>query len=104
MASRQELQGISMKQTMIAVPEGHHVSVHPPGQMPGLIPPNMIVHGAPMGAGQIGDPAQAGALQAMNAALPTPQDSPKSGKTKEQPKRKKKEGTKAAKKDNSSGE
>lgn len=94
-----------MAHTMIAVPEGHAVSIHAPGSLqPGHLPLHAVVAPAPLGAGQIGDPAQQGALQAMNAALPTAQDSPKTGKTKEQPKRKSKPSQKAGKKDASSGE
>jgi hypothetical protein len=96
-----------MAHTMVAVPEGHAVTIHPPGTPVGTMPGAMHVTpaGMPLGAGRISDPAQAGALQAMSAALPVPGEQPKApSKTKEQPKRKKKESAKEAKKDASAGE
>jgi hypothetical protein len=70
------------------VPEGHTVQVHPPGAVPqpALEQPGMIPQ-----------PMNAGAQQAMSAALPLPNEQKKAPAAKEQPARKKKPDEKGSK-------
>jgi hypothetical protein len=71
-----------MTQTIVMVPEGHTVQVHPPGHVPQpAIPPQ---------TGMIADPAAAGAKRAMDAALPLPAEQTVQPKSKAQPERKSK--------------
>ena len=72
-----------MAHVTVMVPDGHTIQVHPPG---GVAPPM---------AGTVHDPMAMGAKAAMDAAMPTPEQTPvkadKSKKikpVKEQPKRK----------------
>lgn len=53
-----------MGHVTVMVPEGHAIQVHPPGGP------------APMQAGMIPDPMAMGAKAAMDAAMPTPEQSP----------------------------
>jgi hypothetical protein len=67
-----------MARVMVEVPENHTIQIHPPG----LLQPGT--------GGQVPDPAHAGALAAMNAALPSPGEQTKKPPAPEQPARKKK--------------
>lgn len=80
-----------MGHVMVMVPDGHAVQVHPPGSV------------NPPGAGMVADPAQSGALQAMNAALPVPGETKSSPPDRQQPKRKKPVKKEAGKKDAKAG-
>lgn len=53
--------------TVVMVPEGHTVQVHPPGAMP------MPAAPMPQAPGIIPDPAAMGAKQVMDAAIPKPE-------------------------------
>ena len=53
-----------MAHVTVMVPDGHAIQVHPPG---GVAPPH---------AGMVHDPMAVGAKAAMDAALPTPEQSP----------------------------
>lgn len=64
---------------MVAVPAGHTVQVHPPAT---------AQQNPAAQTGMIHDPAQAGALAAMNAALPLPAEQKTAPKAKPQPERK----------------
>jgi hypothetical protein len=54
-----------MGHVTVMVPEGHAIQVHPPGTQPQMGQPGMI-H----------DPMALGAKAAMDASLPTPEQSP----------------------------
>jgi hypothetical protein len=81
------------------VPEGHTVHVMPPG-VNGVANAPMARQNTAASNGMIDDPAQAGALAAMNAAIPTlEQSTQKSSKTKSEPARKKSGSGKATQKE-----
>jgi hypothetical protein len=77
-----------MAHTIVMVPEGHTVQVHPPGHIP---QPAL----QPGTAGHIPDPAHDGALAAMNAALPVPGEKTMNAAEPQQPARKKKSAAKS---------
>jgi hypothetical protein len=74
-----------MAHTIVMVPEGHTVQVHPPGAIPQPA----------MQTGMISNPANEGAKASMDAALPVPAEQKAAPVAKAQPARKKKPADKA---------